>query len=100
MKVIHWSELPGNKYLLKLDPAMLESCFFSEQTIRRVGLRRSESPERVKVHYDRDYVVAKLLRDMIAPLRVESLEELIALATEVWNESQNTNLDYDNYKAG
>lgn len=97
MKVLHWSELPGNKYLLKLDPAMLKNCFFAEQTIRRIGVPRSQAPERIRVHYDRDYVIAKLAI-AIEALKLGSQKDLIELITDVWNEGQNTN--YDNYKAG
>lgn len=100
MKVLHWSELPGNKYLLKLDPAMLENRFFTEQTIRQVGVSRSESPVTTRVHYDCDYAITKILRDVLQPLKIDSLEQLLALMTEVWNESQNTHLDYESYKAG
>lgn len=79
---------------------MLDSCFFAEQTIRRIGVKRSEAPERLKVHYDRDYAIAKLSISVIEALKIESLENLIALMTEVWNETQNTNLDYEQFKAG
>lgn len=99
MKVLHWSELPGNKYLLKLDPAMLENCFFAEQTIRRIGVPRSQAPERIRVNYDRDYVISKL-SIAIEALKIKSQEELIELMMNVWDEGQNTNLDYGNYKEG
>lgn len=100
MKVLHWSELPGNKYSLKLDPAMLEGSFFAEQTIRQVGVKRTEEPERIKVHYDRDYVITKLLMQVIQPLKIDSSEELIALMMDVWYESHNTNFSYENCQAG
>ena len=99
MKVLHWSELPGNKYLLKLDPAMLENSFCTEQTIRQVGVKRSQAPEKIKVHYDRDYVTSKLLIAIVA-LKIQSKEDLLNLMMDVWDERQNTNLDYDNYEAG
>ena len=99
MKVLHWSELPGNKYLLKLDPVMLENCFFAEQTIGKIAVLRSQAPERIRVHYDRDYVIAKLL-SAIVTLKIESTEQLIELMIDVWDQRQNTNLSYDNYKAG
>lgn len=97
MKVLHWTELPGNKYSLKLHPAMLESYFFAEQTVRRVGVKRSEIPERLKIHYDRDYVFAKLLINVIEALKIKSLDELIVLMTEVWDETQH--LNHEQFKA-
>ncbi len=100
MKVLHWTELPGNKYLKKLEPAMLKNRCFVEQTIRQVGMKRSEAPEKVKVHYDQDYVATKLSIDLIEPLKISELDQLIELVTNVWNVNNNTNLDYENYKAG
>lgn len=100
MNRLHWMDLPGNKYLRKLEPRMLKNRCVVEQTIRQVGVKRSEAPEIVEVFYDRDYVVTKLLIDVIQPLKIASLEQLIALVTDCWNESQNTNLDYDKQKAG
>lgn len=100
MNVLHWSELPGNKYSLKLDPAMLENSFFAEQTIRKIGIKRNEPTERLRVHYDRDYAIAKIFNDVIKPLKIVSVEELIALITDCWEESQNAGLDYESYKAG
>lgn len=96
MKVLHWSELPGNKYSLKIDSAMLNNCFFAEQSVRRVGSKRSDPPQKFYVHYDRDYVIKKIFIDVIEPLKITSVEELIALVTDCWQEG----LGHENYKVG
>lgn len=100
MKRIHWTDLPGNKYLKKIEPAMLKNRCIVRQTIKPIGNKRDSLPQKIEVFYDRDYVMARLLIDVIQPLQIDSLERLIALVTDAWNESKNTSLNYDEYKAG
>jgi len=95
MELIHWADLPGNKYLKKLQPTMLQNRCVVRQKIRQVGIKRSEAPKDVGVFYDRDYVVTRLLIDVIEPLKIDSLDQLTALVTDCWNESKNTNLKYE-----
>lgn len=98
MNQIRWVDLPGNKYLKKLEPEMLKNCCQTKQTIRQVGIKRCELPKEVEVIYDRAYVIARLKLDVIEALKIQSLEALITLMTEAWNETQN--LDYEQLKAG
>lgn len=99
MQRIHWMDLPGNKYLKKLDPLMLKNRCTIEQTIKQVRTRRNEAPKTVEVFYDRDYVMTKISIDVIAPLQIDSLECLIALVTDAWNDSQ-TLQSYNELQAG
>lgn len=79
---------------------MLQNRCVVQQTIKQIGLKRKEAPRTVEVFYDRDYVLTRLLINVIAPLKIDSLERLIALVTDAWNESQIINYDYDDFKAG
>ncbi|MGL4617761.1 MAG: hypothetical protein ACRCZS_01700 [Chroococcidiopsis sp.] len=98
---IHWTDLPGNKYLKKLEPDMLKNRCVVVQTIRQVGINRSELRKEVEVFYDRDYVLTKLLVDVIYPLHIDSLERLIALVTDAWNEIEVIKgVGYDERRAG
>lgn len=99
MKRIHWMDLPGNKYLKKLEPAMLENRCIAVQTIKEIGVNRNRPPVPIEVFYDRDYVLSRLSVDVIAPLQFDSLECLIALVTDAWHESQ-TLQSYEELRAG
>jgi len=88
MNRIHWTELPGNKYLKKLEPSMLKNRCVVQQTIREIGVSRKKAPRAVEVFYDRDYVLARLEVDVISALDIDSLEQLIALVTDAWNNNK------------
>lgn len=85
MKRIYWYELPGNKFLKKLEPAMLSElgCVVIQE-IKVIGKKRNESREPVRVFYDSDYVVQRLNVDLIQPLQIESLEQLQSLVSQAW----------------
>lgn len=101
MHRIHWTDLPGNKYLKKLEPDMLKNRCVATQTIRQIGVRRDSVPETIEVFYDRDYVTTKLLIDVIQPLHIDSLERLVALVTDAWNEIKIIrSVGYDERQAG
>lgn len=92
-------DLPGNKYLKKLEPSMLQNRCIAKQTIRTIGTKRGEVPRETGVFYDRDYVLTRLAIDVIVPLEIDSLERLIALVTDAWNE-KNKSDSYDELQAG
>lgn len=94
MKRIYWYELPGNKYLKKLEPLMLtsEGCI-NKQEIRAIGQKRSEKREWIEVVYDRRYVVNRLLIGLLQPLNMQSLLRLLDLMIDVWLESQEMSPD-------
>lgn len=89
MKTIHWHELPGNKFLKKLEPIMLSDtgCVVIQE-IKAIGRKRDEARESTQVIYDCDYVIQRLNTDVIVPLQIQSLEQLQALMTQVWYQSQ------------
>ncbi len=88
MNRIHWTDLPGNKYLKKLEPSMLQNRCVVQQTIRQVGVSRNQAARKTEVFYDRDYVLARLEVDVINALDIDSLDRLIALVTDAWNDKK------------
>lgn len=84
MKQVYWLDLPRNKYLKKIEASMLalEGCVI-EQEFRILGKKRKE---RVKVIYDRDYVISKLHIEILQPLKIESLEQFLNLISGLWRE--------------
>lgn len=90
-KQIHWLDLPGNKYLKKLEPGMLlpDGCV-NRQEIRPVGAKRFESREWVEVLYDKRYVVSRILIDILQPLNIKSLQRLLSLMIDVWVQAENS----------
>jgi hypothetical protein len=87
MRKISWRELPNNKYLKKLESEMLlPKGFTAMQRVVVVGQKKSEIPQKIAVHYDRDYVMHKLVNDVILPLRIVTFGELEALIIELWSE--------------
>lgn len=85
MRSIHWSELPGNKYLKKFEPAMFaDQEFTCLQTIRLIGQSRTTKPETVKVIYDAAYVRKKLIIEVIEPLQIQSLDDLFKITGAAW----------------
>lgn len=87
---LHWSELPGNKYLKKIEPAMLtkDGCL-CRQLIRPVGEPRIQAREWVSVMYDRSYVIERLSNDILDALNFDSLERLLDLIIDVWLQKHN-----------
>ena len=82
---IHWTELPGNKYLKKPEPAMLlPKGRYEKQEIRPVGRKRHEERQWLEVCYDRDYVFARVWLDVVEALNLPSLERVLELILDVW----------------
>lgn len=87
MRTIYWQDLPGNKYLKKLEPGMINwSDCTRRQIIRPIGKKRFEDRETVYVTYDRHYVVSKIIVEILQPLQIKSLDELLKLMVAVWRE--------------
>lgn len=85
MKQIHWTELRGNKYLKKLEPAMLTTAgCLSLQKIKEIGKKRNDPREWIEVLYDRDYVVSRLAIDVLRPLNLKTPEQLISFVLDAW----------------
>lgn len=88
-KRIHWLDLPGNKYLKKLEKAMLSSdgCIVF-QKIKPIGNSRSTEPELVRVTYDQQYVANRINIEILQPLEIQSLDGLVQLMTTIWHQIQ------------
>lgn len=84
MKQVYWLDLPGNKYLKKIEASMLspQGCVI-EQEFKILGKKEKEQ---VKVLYDRDYVISKLSIEVLEPLKIESFEQFINLVSGLWTE--------------
>lgn len=82
---IHWTELPGNKYLKKPEPAMLLPMGkYAKQEIRPVGHKRYEEKRWLDVCYDRDYVLTRIWLDVVVALNLPSLERVLELILDMW----------------
>ncbi|MBE9193261.1 hypothetical protein IQ230_23525 [Gloeocapsopsis crepidinum LEGE 06123] len=92
MRTVYWADFPGNKYLKKLEPAMLNwSECTRKQIIRPIGKKRFEDRETVYVTYERSYVVSKIAIEILQPLEIKSLTELLKLMVAVWREYEKQN---------
>lgn len=91
MKQIYWLDLPGNKYLKKIEASMLtpQGCVV-KQEIRLRGNSRLQQRELVEILYDRDYVISKLSIEVMEPLKIDSLEQFLNLISGLWREIQVT----------
>lgn len=91
MKQVYWLDLPGNKYLKKIEASMLtpQGCVI-RQEIRLRGNSRSQQRECVEILYDRDYVISKLTLEVLQPLKIDSLEQFLNLISGLWREIQVT----------
>lgn len=65
---------------------LLPEGFTAMQRIVTVGKKQSEIPQKIAVHYDRDYVIQKLINDVILPLKIATFEQLMALFGQLWFE--------------
>jgi len=82
---IHWTELPGNKYLKKPEAAMLlPEGRYEKQEIRPVGRKRYEERQWLEVCYDRDYVFSRVWLDVVVALNLPSLERVLELVLDMW----------------
>ena len=86
-ELIHWSTpRPGNIFLKKIDPRMLlPDGYVLRQQIQPVGLPQGVKVW-VRIKYDRDYVVAKLKKEVIAPLNIKDYNTFQKLVSEAWKQ--------------
>lgn len=69
LRRLYWTELPGNKYLKKVEPAMLvDGGIVCRQEIKPIGAYEKEW---VEVEYDRVYVETKVKIELLNPLNCE-----------------------------
>lgn len=59
----------------------------NKQEIRLVGVKRFESREWVEVLYDKQYVVSRILTDVLRPLNLVTLQRLLNLMIDVWTQA-------------
>lgn len=81
MEKIHWTQLPGNKYLKKLEPKMLtpSGCTILQE-IKLIGNKNKQC---VRVIYDSQYVFHCLKNNFIEPLKLNSPTDLVNLLEDI-----------------
>ncbi|MBD1921751.1 hypothetical protein H6F77_11675 [Microcoleus sp. FACHB-831] len=84
IKEIFWEQQLGNKFLINSCPAMLNKDFKVLRQIKLPPFFAFQEKEQVFVIYNRDYVVEKLLRDFVIPLRGVKYQELQILLSEAY----------------
>lgn len=94
---IKWSDRPsGNKYMQKLHPAMFLPDGFKVLTqicLKSTGRRRASEAEKAWVHviYDENYIIQKLIRDILEPLNPKdynSFQAIVSKAWKIWKSSK------------
>lgn len=89
LPIVQWCEPNGNPYLRSLHPMMLSSEGLLE--MKEVSLRDergSRIPQKqwVRVKYDRTYVSAKIINDVLRPLGITQYNDFQKLISGVWKE--------------
>lgn len=83
--LMHWSDpRNGNVFLRRFDPRMLlPDGFIIKQEIQPKGVKRGIKVW-VRIKYDREYVVAKLRKEVITPLGIRDYSTFQKLISEAW----------------
>lgn len=82
---IHWSQLPFNKYLKKIEPMMLaDDGLINKQLIGSAGRIKQPAKRWIEVVYDKKYVVNKIAIELDHLIKVISPSYFIEIVTEGW----------------
>ena len=83
---ISWSDLPGNKFIKALNPAMFsEQGYMSTQKVRK-----AYCPSKIfRVVYDQDYLLEWIISKVVKPLSPQGKTKLFQLIDEAWNKFHN-----------
>lgn len=88
---INWTELPGNKWLKSLEPAMLTTDGLQmRQVIKPIGRPNLDGSHASKtkkwyvVSYDKSYAIHYLIHQIMEPLNIPTLDYLLDLMLKVW----------------
>jgi hypothetical protein len=79
---VSWQDLPGNKYVKSIDPAMLSDVGYVKAQVLKAN-QYSEVRYR-NVIYDRDYLIGWVVKNLIKPLAHLSKERIDEVVEEAW----------------
>lgn len=81
---IHWTDATeGNKWLKRISPAMLVGEGVPEP--RFIKLPGAEEKEYVRVMYDRDYVFAKVVKELMEQMNFDTIQRCLLFMCDVWD---------------
>ena len=80
---ISWRDLPGNKYIKALDPAMCSDAGYVN--LQRVRKKGEDKRRFCNVQYDKTYLLEIVARKLVKPLFVLGKDNLIDLIQEAWD---------------
>ena len=88
---INWRNLHGNQFLQSLHPGMLTKAGYEiERKILPLDYKQGQDKELTTVHYDREFVIEKIVKLVIKPLNIQNkavLNKLIDESWEYWQEN-------------
>ena len=83
IETISWRELTGNKYVRRIDPAMLtERGYIKQSAIRKIGERKRTM---FNIVYDREYLIRSIGRIICKPMFILGKEKTLELVSEAWD---------------
>lgn len=87
LEQVHWNTLLLNKYKYGIKLAMLlKDGYKPKMMVSIEGDRRGKenSKERIVI-FDREYVIKKLIREVVIPFKVMPINEVLELVTEAYH---------------
>lgn len=84
MEEVIWEKMQGNRFTRNLRPEMLEGEFRHPSNPRVIGESVYRSTARRAVIYNRDYVVAFIIKKVVIPLGIATKKDFDKLMIEVW----------------
>lgn len=89
---VSWKDCIGNPYLVALSPEMIKAPGAIRRRCIKIPHQRShvDLPKQIDIHYDREFVIAKIRHLLIEPLALQPDEynELISLVAAAWRNYQ------------
>lgn len=84
-KQIHWKNLAGNPYHQKINPSMLsENGYIEPRKVKPVPYIQGQNKEWYNVTYDKQYVIEKIVNNVLEPLNPNSYNDFQKLISECW----------------
>ena len=84
---VSYSEVSGNPYLIKPNPLMLSGDgYVIVRDVTLLDAPKGEEKRPMKVMYPRQYVIAKIINDLLMPLAFQDYNELQKLISEAWKQ--------------
>lgn len=82
-KALHWTDAAqGNKWMQRISPAMLVGEGMPEP--RFIKVPGGIDKEMVRVFYDREYVYAKIVNELMNQMNFDTLQRCLLFMCDVW----------------